>query len=237
MQMGFDYANKMRSIKPHLKIIKALEANNLLDPSKISFYIDLDKKNPEAIKKFLKDKEIDPMELDTSEDHRYQPRNYTPSDKEFELDLVLDEIRSTESFQRTLDEIGNNWDTESKKFITENPQLIKVINDQIGNGIYDQIMNVVETERLLGRLQGMNDLAAYKTVGDAIQSKGGFAHLQTETKPKAQKTVQRDRAKLRERKRAASPTKATPAKKKADIHVLDMPDDKFDQLMAEQRFG
>lgn len=49
MQKGVSYSKKMASLKPNLKIIKMLEKNGLLDEGKLSFYIDLEKKNPQAM--------------------------------------------------------------------------------------------------------------------------------------------------------------------------------------------
>ena len=34
-----------------------------------------------------------------------------------------------------------------------------------------------ESERTFGRLKGLSDLEAYRQVGDAIQARGGFNHL------------------------------------------------------------
>ena len=229
MQMGADYNFKMQALKPQLRIMRALEKNGLLDQNKINFLIDLDKKNPEAIKKFLKDKEIDPIDLDLSEEVDYKPKSYAPSDQEAALDDVLEEIRETPHFQRTIDVLGNQWDAESKQKLMELPQLIRVINDQIGNGIYDQVMAVVENERLMGRLQGLNDLMAYKTVGDALQAQGALKPVGRQSKP--QPKVSHD-PKLKARKKAASPTKRSPTgqSKSSDFNPLALSDEEFEKL-------
>src|SRR5690606_38757650 len=64
MQMGANYNKKMAALKPNLKLLKLLENNNLLSEEKIGFLIDLDKKNPAAIGKLLKDSGIDPLDVD-----------------------------------------------------------------------------------------------------------------------------------------------------------------------------
>lgn len=230
MQMGVDYQFKMQALKPKLRMLRALDKNGLLEEDKINFWIDLDKKNPEAIKKFIKDKEIDPMELDLESESKYQPNSYAPSEREQAIDDVLDSIRETESYERTIDELGNKWDEPSKEILTSNPQLIKLINDQIAQGIYDQIMNVVASERMLGRLAGLNDLMAYKTVGDALQASGAFDHLKKESKPK-RKTSQDP--KLKARKRAASPTKrssSTASTSAKDFNPLALSDEEFEKM-------
>ena len=234
MQMGADYQFKMQALKPQLKIMRALEKNGLLSEEKVNFYIDLDKKNPDAIKKFLKDKEIDPMEVDLSEESEYQANSYAPSDNELAIDEVLDRIRETESFNRTVDELGNKWDAESKKILYQTPALIEVINGHVERGIYDQIMNVVESERLLGRLEGLNDLMAYKQVGDALQAQNAFKHLETGSKPKQKESQD---PKLKARKRAASPTRRSAAKPSAkDFNPLALSDEEFEK-MGSPNFG
>jgi len=64
MQMGANYNKKMAALKPNLKLMKMLENNGLLSEDKIGFLIDLEKKNPAAINKLVKDSGIDPMDLD-----------------------------------------------------------------------------------------------------------------------------------------------------------------------------
>ena len=230
MQMGVDYRLKMEALKPRLRIMRALEKNNLLDEAKVNFLIDLEKNNPEAVKKFLKDKQIDPMDLDLESQTDYKPKSYTPSEKEQAVDDILDDIRTTESFDRTIDELGNKWDAPSKQILMEQPQLIKMINEQVGLGIYDQIMNVVASERMMGRLQGLNDLLAYKAVGDALQASGAFNHLKNESKPKHNSSHDQT---LKARKKAASPTKKAPPKTAAkEFNPLSLSDEEFEKMSA-----
>ena len=232
MQMGVDYREKMQKLRPQLKVVQALERNKLLDEAKINHLIDMEKGNKEAIAKFLRDKGIDTYDLNTDEEKPYTPQSYAPSDKQMALDEVLDSIRGTEQFQRTLDELGNKWDVESKNILMDQPQLIKAINDHIGAGIYDQIMNAVVSERALGRLIGLSDLAAYKQIGDALQAQGAFknAHAKPkpESKPESKPSMRSD---IKDRKRAASsPRGRAPASVPTDLHPLAMSDDEVEKL-------
>lgn len=232
MQQGANYNKKMAGLKPNLKLMKMLENNDLLDESKLSFLIDLNQKNPEAVKKFIKDSGIDPLEIDTEETTEYTPNTYTVNDKELELDSVLDDIRDTQSFNSTVDIISNKWDASSKKVLIEEPSLIKVINDHVSMGIYDQITHVIENERMLGRLQGLSDIEAYKQVGDAIQAVGGF------NKPKADNVLSekpvnkaQDDPTLKSRKKAASPTKSAPSRKaQSNFNPLSISDEEFEKI-------
>lgn len=94
MQMGANYNKKMAALKPHLKTLKLLENNGLLDEQKLSFYIDIEQKKPEAIAKLLKDSNIDPLDFDL-EKNDYKASTYTVDDREIELDTVLDELKDS----------------------------------------------------------------------------------------------------------------------------------------------
>lgn len=240
MQMGANYNQKMRAIKPHLKFIKMLDNNKLLDESKISYLIDLYKGDKDAITKLIKDSGVDPLNVDVEKDSKYkETKAYNVSDKEVELDQVLDSIQHTDSYQETIDIISNKWDDPSKRIILENPNVIKIINDQIGNGIYDQIMKVVERERVLGNLDGYSDIAAYQNVGEYMQENNMFdgqSSQSSEKKPADDKPAPKSKKpdpKLKKRKLAAGGSKSTPSKKKKqDYDPLALSDEEFEKLSA-----
>jgi hypothetical protein len=213
MQMGYDYTNKMRELKPRLRAIRALEHNGLLDDEKFNFMIDLMKGNPEAIKKFLKDSEIDPIDLDLEDSTAYKPTDHRPSEEQLALDDVLDSLKETEAFPRTAHVITKEWDKASQQVLMGMPQLIAVINDHMEKGYYDQISAKVQYERSLGRLAGLSDLDAYKAVGDAMQRDGAFVPARRGTTPAAvtgqgpSQDSKGSNDSVKGRKRAASPTK------------------------------
>lgn len=248
MQMGANYNKKMAALKPNLKMLKLLENNNLLDQQKLSFLIDLDKKDPEAVKKLVKDSGVDPLEINTDEESDYKPNTYTVHDREIELDSVLDDIQDTPSYSKTIDVVSNKWDSASKQVIAQNPQLLKVINDHVASGVYERISKEIESERLFGRLEGLSDIEAYRQVGDAIEARGGFADLvQQETKPAPQKRVKKvepapskrkkaEDPKLKRKKQAASTTKAaaSPKGENEDFNPLSLSDEEFSKLVDER---
>ncbi len=227
MQMGANYNKKMNALKPNLKLLKMLERHSLLDENKLSYLIDLDQKNPEAIRKLIKDSGIDPIEVDVTSESNYVPPPRKVSDTEVELDNVLEDIKSSSAFARTTEVITQKMDTASRQVFLEHPALIKVINDHIENGIYDQIMQNVEREKLFGRLAGMSDLEAYRTVGDQMNAKGAFNKpatsnaKDTSTKPDA----------VADKRRAAAPTKAKPSKTvQPDFNPLSLSDEEFEKI-------
>lgn len=243
MKMGANYNKKMAAIKPNLKVLKMLETNGLLDEEKISFLIDLEKKNPDAINKLIKDSGLDPMDLDAEKAGNYRPTNRTVDDREIELDSVLDDLHGSKTYQRTVEIVANVWDVKSKQTVANSPELLRVIDEHVSTGIYDIITAEVENERLFGRLKGLSDIEAYKQVGDAINARGGFAHLagsssqgqqttpaaNVEVTPKPKKD---DEQKIKEQRRAASASKpvATAPKVDKDFNPLALSDAEFQKL-------
>lgn len=234
MQMGANYSKKMAAIKPHLKLIKMLEKNGLMEESKLSYLIDLNGKNPEAIAKLVKDSGLDPLEMDSDKADEYKPKSYKVDDREIELDSVLEDIKDSDTYQRTISVVSTEWDKASKEVIANTPQILKVLNAHMEAGIYDIIQAELDNERTFGRLQGLSDIEAYRKVGDSIQAKGGFDHLAKgqQNQPKqaviASKPVQVQDDKLKDKKRAAAPSKpaitSTVAK---DFNPLALSDEEF----------
>ena len=242
MQMGANYNKKMAALKPNLKVVKMLDNHGLLDEGKLSYLIDLSKKDPEAIKKLVKDSGLDPLDIDT-DNIAYKPNTYNVSDNEVALDGILDDIRDTSTFNTTIDIIGNKWDETSKDIIAKDPNIIKVINEHVGSGIFKKVSEVVERERILGRLSGLSDIEAYKQVGDAINANGGFGDpvQATPTQPvSTSKSNSVNKAnnpvdpKLKDKRKAAGSTKSKPSKSKAQFDVLNMSDEEFEKMSASK---
>jgi hypothetical protein len=242
MQMGANYNKKMAALKPNLKVVKMLDNHGLLDEQKLSYLIDLSKQDPEAVKKLVKDSGIDPLDIDT-DNIAYRPNAYNVSDSEVALDGILDDIRDTSTFNTTIDIIGNKWDEASKDMIAKDPNIIKVINDHVGSGIFKKVSEVVERERILGRLNGLSDIEAYKQVGDAINSSGGFGDpvQVTKTQPTSiSKSNSVNKAnnpvdpKLKVKRKAAGSTKSKPSKAKPQFDVLSMSDEEFEKMSSSK---
>lgn len=244
MQMGADYNRKMAAIKPVRKTMKLLEKHGLLDEQKLGHLIDLSQGNKGAIQKLLKDQGVDPLDFDTNEESDYKPNTYTVDDREVELDSVLDNLKDTPTYQRTLDVVGNKWDAKSQSIIADNPGVLEVLNSHMANGVYERVATEVERQRVFGHLQGMSDLEAYKQIGDQMAQDGKFNDLAPrpahnapapEEKPVVRKPKPKaDDLKLKEKKRAAGSTKSKPASKAPGSYdPLAMSDEEFEKQFAE----
>ncbi len=228
MKMGANYNKKMQGLKPNLRLMKMLDNNELLDEEKLTYLIDLKNKNPQAIAKLLKDSGVDPMSYE-EDNTDYTPGTYTVNEKEVDLDMVLEEIKDTPSFQKTIDTISNKWDAGSRKLAQDDPNIIRIINEHIDNGTYEPIMDIVHNEKALGRLTELSDLQAYKHVGETLQAQGAFAPQPAANEKKTITKKPQD-PKLKNRKKAAANTRSKPVQKQRDFHPLDLPDEEFAKL-------
>lgn len=249
MQMGANYTRKMQELVPHRKALTMLQ-NNQINEEKLSFLIDLDKKNPEAIKKLIKDSGIDPMEIDTAVEPAYLGGNHRVTDEEVNFRSALEELSSAPGGQTTLQDINTRWDQASKDVLWKNPETMAIIHEQREYGIYDRIVAEMDRQVTLGKIQASTPfLQAYKIVGDQLTAAGAFADLvtqrsgnapsgsptppgQVETKAAPQAVATRvatpkPTVKNSDAASAASPTRAAPTPAQAFINPLAMSDDEF----------
>jgi hypothetical protein len=235
MQMGANYNKKMGALKPQLKIIKMLEKNNLLDQTKLNNLIDLANKDPKAIAQLVKDSEIDPLDIDTR-NVDYNPTDHGVTDQEFNISQAIDDIKGHPQYERAIDVMGNQWDSESKNILIENPDIAGVITNHMDNGVYDKVIGIVEKERALGRLNNLPDLVAYRQIVERLQKDGTFVTGDAKPtppkkdKPKGKVVDKKSDATRNKKRKAASPTKKTSSPKKVDPldeDMLNMPDDEF----------
>ena len=238
MQMGAGFHKKMAALKPAMKQVKLLEKHGLLDEDKLNYLIDLANKKPEAIQKLLKDSNIDPLDIDVKAESNYTPTQRRVSDTEIALDDVLTGIRETPTFQRTLNVVSKEWDESSQNTIATEPQIIATINGHMQDGTFDKVMQRVDYERNLGRLNGISDIQAYIQIGNMMADEGKLQRTGTPLKQAPTSIVQPLKAKpsteeieRKQRKRAASPVKTskTPAVGNL-LDPLEMSDEDFAKL-------
>ncbi len=241
MQMGANYNKKMASMKPHLKMIKMLENNGLLDEAKLHNLIDLSKKDPKAVARLIEESGIDPLDIDTAGSADYKPNDYSVSDKEYNLDQVLDSIKDTETFSRTIDVLTKEWDAGSKETISENPEIISIINTHMGNGVYEKVNTVLQQEKALGKLEGVSDVEAYRQIAENLHKNGVLradtnpgnnykdpAQVSSETEAKLKADADRNA-----KRKGAAPTRQTASNvAPADGGFLGLSDDEFMKKFA-----
>lgn len=227
MQMGANYTKKMQELVPHRKVLTMLQNNGLLDEGKLSYLIDLSQKNPEAIKKLVKDAGIDPMEIDVNAESAYREGNHKVSDEEVAFHTTLDDMKSAPEKLETLRVINDGWDQASKEALWKNPAIMTVMHDQRANGIYDRIANEIARRQTLGTIPaGTPFLHAYKLVGDELYAQPPQAPVVAQP---VVTRVQAPKPQVTNSQRAAavSPSRSRPANAKANVDFLNMSDDEF----------
>lgn len=172
MKMGAGYHKKMSDIKPAIRTQKLLEKSGITDETKLNYILDLYNKKPEAIQKLLKDSNIDPLDIDVKADNNYTPTTRKVSDTEIALDEVINTIRDTPTYKRTLNVVSKDWDETSQNSIATEPQIIATINGHMQDGTFDAVTRRVDYERSLGRLTGVPDFQAYMQIGNVMADEG-----------------------------------------------------------------
>lgn len=239
MQMGANYTKKLQALQPNLKLLKMLENNELLDPGKLSFLIDVSKKDPAAIQKLIRESGIDPMDIDTTQEPTYQAKDYQVSDAEMTFTTTLEEVASDPVGKEMIIHINKNWDGPSKEALWADPQILRVMTEQKHNGIYDQIASEVERRQVLGQFRGVPFLQAYYHVGQEMQGQGRLVpKTQATATPPASQVIETRPAKKpapsnTDKARAASPTKTAPPKAApSDFNPLALSDEDFEKTQG-----
>jgi hypothetical protein len=239
MQMGANYTKKLQDIQPHRKVLLMLQNNDLLDEGKLSFLIDLEKRDPKAIQKLIKDSGIDPMDIDTDSDSDYQTGNHAVSDSEVQFRGVLEEITSSDTGKQTIQVIQQTWDQTSKEVLWSQPEILKVMHEQRESGVYARITSEIDRQKVLGKITPtMPFLEAYQLVGNQLygQPDTAAAGNNGSAEPAQRRELDRRPAKPKlmvkdgDKAKAASTTKSTPRATRQIVNPLTMSDEEFLKL-------
>lgn len=245
MQMGANYTRKLQELAPHRKTLMMLQNNDLMDESKLSFLIDLDKKNPEAIKKLIKDAGIDIQDLDMDGEIDYQAGNHAVTDQEVGFRTVMEEVASTPAGKETIALVNQDLDQASKEALWQQPELLTILHEQREAGIYDRIKAEVDRRRTLGTIAASTPFfAAYKQVGDELMAAAsgdapagqqpngkteGSQELATPAPTPVTTRAAAPKADVKngDKAGAASPTRAAPGSAKVTVNPLALSDEDF----------
>ena len=258
IHLGADYTKRMQQLKPNLKLMRMLQNNNLLSEEKLTFLIDLDKKDPAAVNKFMKDRNIDPLDLDPESDVEYKPGKHAVSDEEVAFTSTLEEVKSTRQGLETIAHIERDWDQTSIKMLYREPEIMKLIDEQRADGIFTQITSELDRRKMLGQIpDSVPFLTAYQSIGAELHQAGillsnGKPTLQRQPAvPQGQQPVQPQQPAQPEQRtvlesrpagstatglrnnaaaRAAAPVRTSPGKPApVDFNPLSMSDDEFEK--------
>ena len=240
MQKGIDYNIKMSTLKPALKMVKALEAHGITQED-LGLLIDIHNRKPEAIASLVKQADIDLYSVDDESVDRYAPPDAQITDEEYEFQNVISSISASPRYADVMQFVANST-VADKQEVYSQPQILKSLVDHAQLGIFDKVMAEVDKLQVLGRLpQGMTPLQAYHAIGS--QMFGGEStpsqeqprvnpQVQQPIPKPVQRPVQQPQSNAARRAAAAPSNAAKPgAKPKPSAHDLfTMSDEEFSKI-------
>jgi len=238
MQKGANYVKKMATIKPALKVLSTLEKNSVSEED-LNFLIDVKNKNPDAIKKLVKDSGIDFYnEYDPDTEVDYKPSNNLATEEEALFNQTVREIQNSPHFDTTKKVVTETWDKESRDMILKRPELLSGLHEEIEMERFDKVQSIVDKERSLGRLDGVSDIEAYMQVVSKMSEKEQVKEKPKTTAPKQKTaTIRQPANKTDKNKAKPSPAKTKEAKVKyTDDEILDMSDEAFRELEKKKLY-
>lgn len=225
MAMGVQH---QKFVKEHRRTVETLQEHKIGE-AELNQLIDVMKGNPEAIAQFIKQHNLDVVELEEKKEAEYKPTNHMVSAERVTLNEVLDEIQSTPTFEKTTNIVTKEWDAVSKQHVLGNPQFLKELNEHVRDGTYDKVMKEVNRTRVFGGLSGMTDLQAYAAMGKQMQESGALTPAPAPVVTRQPKPVD---AKTVDKKRSASPSPTTPAPvAPAEVDFRGMSDEEFEKYL------
>ena len=161
LQMATDYALKTAALKPALKRVKMLEE---VSDEDLAEMLDFKKRNPEVIKKALKEANIDPIELDMNKVN-YVPQVQMISDSEYDFRETVDELSKDAKFNDTRQLILSGLDAKSKELALTDTSVLKALHQEVVSGRIEQIQAKALELRTFGSVDSsITDLELYATI-------------------------------------------------------------------------
>lgn len=161
LQMATDYALKTAALKPVLKRVKMLEE---VSDEDLAEMLDFKKRNPEVIKKALKEANIDPVELDMDKVN-YVPQVQMISDSEYDFRETVDELSKDAKFNDTRQLILSGLDAKSKELALTDTRVLKALHQEVVSGRIEQIQAKALELRTFGSVDSsITDLELYATI-------------------------------------------------------------------------
>ena len=166
LQMATDYALKTAALKPVLKKAKMLED---VTDEEFSEMLDFRKRNPEVIKKALKEAQLDPLYLDL-EDIQYTPQSKIMSDADYEFKETIEKLSQEDAvaFQRTQNIVLNELDSTSKTTVLSNPHILSALQSEVASGRFEKIQAQALQLKAFGGYNNVPDIELYSYIASEM---------------------------------------------------------------------
>ena len=176
VQFGADYYSKTQDLSGDKKLVETLKQNNLTQQD-INFYMDLKNKDPEAIKKLLKESELDIYDdtFDLDAATKYEQKDYSANMVDVAFNQTVQDLSSTPKYDTLMQEV-KQMDETSVARIYENPNMLRILSSQVESGMYDAVAGEVMKQRAMGNISSDTPfLESYKDLGQQMESSGLLA--------------------------------------------------------------
>ena len=231
-------------MKPWKKTIDAIETANL-SHTDVSLMIDVLKGDKDAIAEVIRRTGTDALELDT-ENSKYVPKDYGRDDNALAIKDVIDTISKDKEYDTTHRILSKDWDDSSFKELTEDPESIALLHEDVKSGMFARVNPIAEKLKVFDGAK-RSDLDYYKLAAveyfkeqDEIRHRvesmnnqkiAQQAKLDKQTdiaRVKATQQAKVDNTAKVEKRKAAAPVKANAGTKKV-IDYLDDSDEAFEE--------
>ena len=172
LQMATDYALKTAALKPALKRVKMLDG---ITDEEFTEMLDFRKRNPEVIKKAIKEANLDPIDIDL-EQINYVPQQVVPSDAEYEYKEVVEELAKDSKFAITRALVLNELDPKSKEIVLTQPKALQALHEEIASGRFEQIQAQAVYLKTFGNYSHIPDLELYAMIASEMDKQGHYAN-------------------------------------------------------------
>jgi hypothetical protein len=138
-QAYYGLESKMKTVKPLKPFLKPLSEGGFLeDPDRFNLLMDIDKGDKEALKKFMVQKGIDPLDLDM-DNVAHEQKTYVSTPLEMAFDEVMENANRSGVQDKMSRVVTEEWDNDSVIKLLDRPQDSAVLIEQMENGIYDAV--------------------------------------------------------------------------------------------------
>ena len=204
-------SEKMKVLKEYRRFIKPLQERGMLEnPDQFNLAMSLMDKDPEALKKYMVDNEIDPVMLELDE-VKYENRNKLASDSDLQIDEIMDSADMLGVKDKLTSVLTKDWDDESFQGFMGNGAIRADLMRDLSNGTYDIVNSKIKTlehRDVYGKFKSMSSVDKYRT---AVRELNKEAELMTKAELQKQEAEQ---AKIKAQAEKESAEKAAKAKER-----------------------
>ena len=141
---GFDYTKKTQKLAKHKKAVSMMEENGISERD-LSLFIEAKQGNKDALAALVKEAGLDPLDIEEPAGE-YVPGAYIPDDKQLMLKEIEEEISMDPEYDITVKVVNEMMDPISQEKMAQDPIMIKLLHEDIKNGVYDNV--AVQAEKL-----------------------------------------------------------------------------------------